>query len=257
MQPRPHRLAALITIVVGGACAAEPDPEPGAGADAGVPSVDAAGGAEVVLLQEAFAVDGDWPAGWSVLGGVAGATVVGGRGQLTPVLSDYSLARMGHALPAGAVDVEVTFTMVMSDGARQGVGVGVRHNGGYLRVSSPRGSGYAVFVESFRGPKIGVWRELDGIEAPLAMVDIAALADGAAYAVRFRCTQDGGATLLAAKLWPAESAEPTTWSVAFSDPTPTLQGVTGALAVDAWNTAQAGGPAPAPIFIDDLVLVAR
>lgn len=219
-------------------------------------ATDAAPGA--ALFVEEFAAGGaSWPSGWTVLGGVAAATVEGGRGRLVPTVSDYSLGRMGHALPAGAVDVEVTFTLAMSDPARQGVGFYVRQNGGHLRVTPEHGSGYAVFVEAFRGPQIGLWRERDGVEESLRMVAVPALAADTSYAVRFRCTQSGAMTTLAARIWPAGTAEPSDWTVTTTDATPAIQNVAGGVAVDAWNTATPGqGPTPAAIFVDDIVVSA-
>ncbi len=212
-----------------------------------------------VLLGEDFGTGtvAAWPAGWSVLGGVASATVEDGRGRLVPVVSTYTLARMGHPLPVGTVDVEVAFTLAMAEPGRQGVGFYVRQNGGYLRASPTPGAGYAVFVEGFRGPQIGVWRERDGVEEPVRMVTVPAFAAGVIYAVRFRCTQSGGETALAAKVWPAGAAEPSGWNVTATDTTAALQGAMGGVAIDAWNTATpgAGGP-PGAIFIDDLAVSA-
>ena len=238
-----------------------------AGADAAVdPDVDAAvvpdvdagpgmpdGGDGSLLFSETFDADGAWPAGWSALGGVASATVVGGRGHLVPTVTSYSLARMGHALPPGTVDVDVRFTMTMTDGARQGVGVYVRQSGGYLQATTPRGRGYCVFVEAFRGAIIGAWREVDGGESPVRMESVTALVDGTSYAVHFRVTQGAGVTTIAARVWPAGTPEPQAWTIDTTDATPSLQGIDGGVAIDAWNTATPGnGPVPAPIFVDDL-----
>lgn len=211
------------------------------------------------LLVEDFAATGAaWPPGWTALGGVADATVDAGRGRLVPTVSGYSLGRMGHALPAGAVDVEVTFTLAMADPGRQGVGFYVRQTGGYLTATTPRGGGYAVFVEAFRGPQIGLWRERDGVEESLRMVAVVALDANATYAVRFRCTQSGASTTLAARIWPAASAEPTDWTVTTTDTTPALQNAMGGVAVDAWNTATPGqGPSPSPIFVDGITVAAQ
>lgn len=225
--------------------------KPGAaGPDAADPgdAADAAPGAGA-LLHDDFA--SAW-SGWRPLGGVAAATGDAGRGRLVPVISDYSLARMGH--PLGARDVEVTLSLTMADVPRQGVGLYVRQNGGHLQQSPIHGAGYAVFVEGFRGPGVGLWRERDGVEEELARVAVPALTDGAAYRVRFRCAQDGAVTTLAARLWPAGTPEPTTWEVTATDATTALQGVAGDLAIDAWNTATSGGPA-ADIYVDDLDVV--
>jgi hypothetical protein len=76
--------------------------------------------------------------------------------------------------------------------------------------------------------------------------------------VRFRCAQEGGATHLAARVWPADAAEPSTWTVEATDATPALQGAAGAIAVDGWNTATPGkGPAPARIYVDEITVRAQ
>lgn len=235
-----------------------------AGADARDTSIDASADGRVMidaavdaapaaaLLEERF-TGAAWT-GWQALGGVASATVVGGRGRLVPVVSGYSLGRMGHAL--GARDVEVTFTLELTDPGRQGVGFYVRQNGGYLQQGAPHGAGFAVFVEAFRGPRLGLWHERDGVEEELIGAAVpGGLAATTAYAVRFRCTQAGATTALAARIWPVGQAEPTTWLVEATDPLAALQGVAGGVAVDAWNTATtAAEPAPAPIFVDDIVV---
>jgi hypothetical protein len=247
-------------IVAAVAACGAPDGE--TAVDGGATDVDAdVGGAtdaapSAPILVEDFATGGaSWPSGWTVLGGVASASVDGGRGRLVPTVTDYTLGRMGHALPAGAVDLEVTFTLAMSDPARQGVGFYVRQNGGHLRVTPEHGRGYAVFIEGFRGPQIGIWRERDGVEEPLRMVAVPALAADTTYAVRFRCRQDGAMTTLAARIWPAGGAEPSDWTITTTDATAALQGADGGVAVDAWNTATPGqGPTPAAIFVDGIVV---
>jgi hypothetical protein len=248
------RALARSWLVLAAACGTPDDTadvtgDGGAGADA--TSVEGA------LLVEDFGAGSAaaWPAGWSVLGGVDGATLENGRGRLVPDVSSYTLARMGHALPAGAVDVEVTFTLAMAEPGRQGVGFYVRQNGGYLTSTTPRGGGYAVFVEAFRGPQLGLWRERDGVEEPLRMIAVPALDAGVTYAVRFRCAQDGASTSLAARIWRADAVEPSTWTVTTTDATPALQAVGGGVAVDAWNTVTPGnGGAPGPIHVDDIVV---
>lgn len=206
----------------------------------------------VPLLEDHFG--GNAWTGWRILGGVASATVVGGRGRLVPTVSGYSLARMGH--PLAARDVEITYTLEMADTARQGVGFYVRQNGGYLQQTTPRGTGFAVFVEAFRGARIGLWHELDGQEIELiGVAPPGGLMANVPYAVRFRCVQNGNRTDLSAKIWPATQVEPAAWTVQFSDPLVSLQDVSGAIAVDAWNTATtANDPPPAPIFVDDIVV---
>lgn len=259
------KLAAVVAVTTLVACGTPEDTTAGADAaagdvDADVGAADAAtdAAAGAAWLVEDFAAAGAaWPTGWSVLGGVASATVENGRGRLVPTVSGYTLGRMGRVLPAGAVDVEVTFTLAMADPTRQGVGFYVRQNGGYLASTTPRGGGYAVFVEAFRGPQIGLWRERDGTEEALRVIAVPALAANTTYAVRFRCTQSGSSTTLAARIWSAASAEPTAWTVTTTDATPALQNATGGVAVDAWNTATPGqGPTPGPIFVDDITVAA-
>jgi gluconolactonase len=59
--------------------------------------------------------------------------------------------------------------------------------------------------------------------------------------MRFRTHQlDAGHSLLQAKIWADGAAEPTAWQVSASDDTPALQGVTGGVAVDSWNSNTAG-----------------
>jgi hypothetical protein len=251
------------TVVAASACGSVADDgadtsDAAMAADVGV-GVDAAPGATLLVEDFAAGSAGAWPSGWSMLGGVASATLESGRGRLVPVVSDYTLARMGHALPGAAagdgVDVEVAFTLVMAEPGRQGVGVYVRQNGGYLRATATHGAGYAVFVEAFRGPQLGLWRERDGVEEPLRMIAVPALDAGVTYAVRFRCAQDGASTSLAARIWRADAVEPSTWTVTTTDATPALQAVGGGVAVDAWNTVTPGnGGAPGPIHVDDIVV---
>ena len=83
----------------------------------------------LTLLEQTFPADGAWPAEWTPLGGVASAMVANGRAALVPVLSSYSLARMGHDL-GGAVNLDVRFDLTMTNVAVQGVGFYVRQNGG-------------------------------------------------------------------------------------------------------------------------------
>ncbi len=254
----------LIGAMMLGACNEEGElvdagVDAGAGVDASA-AADAAADAgadadaDGLLFGETFDVDGDgWPAGWTALGGVASATVVGGRGRLVPVVSGYTLARMGHALPPGTVDVDVRFTLSMTDGVRQGVGLGVRQNGGHLGSTTPPGAGYAVFVEAFRGPMIGAWREVNGVESPIRLVSVPPLVDGTVYAVRLRVAQGAGLTTISGRIWPAGMPEPAAWNVEATDTTASLQDAMGGVAIDAWNTATPGnGPTPAPIFVDDL-----
>lgn len=243
-----------VAVVVGLFAGCGSDGAPASDTDAPIPTADAPFDtpAGTPLLVETF--DGDaasWPAGWSVLGGVASATVDNGRAGLSPMLSSYSLARMGHAL--GAADTEATFTLTFSDVGTQGIGFYVRQNGGHLQTTTPRGAGYAVFVEGFRGAQIGLWRERDGVEEPLTPFVSTTLANDTVYAVRFRCVQAGASTSLAAKIWPAADAEPAAWTIERTDATPALQDLAGGIAIDAYNSAQSG-PTPPPITVDDVTV---
>lgn len=236
----------------GGSSGADASTSGDARADGAIdaPAIDAPPGA---LLVENFDADGAWPAGWTMLGGVASSSVAGGRAQLSPVLSSYSLARMGHAL--GATNVEATFTITFSDFETQGIGFYVRQNGGYLQATTPRGGGYAVFIEGFRTDQIGLWRERDGVEEELQPFVPTTLANGVVYAVRFRCVQSGSMTTLSAKIWPASQTEPGGWTLERTDSTPALQNLSGGIAIDAYNSAQSG-PTPPPITVDDITIVA-
>src|SRR5438309_6936098 len=125
-----HRACSLIAACVAACGSNSPPPPPPNG----------------FTFQENFAAaDGSaWPSAWHELGGVATATILGGRGRLTPLATSYSLARMGHT--AAQRDVEVTFQLRFEDASSQGVGFYVRQNGGYLKTAT-HGAGYAVFVE--------------------------------------------------------------------------------------------------------------
>jgi hypothetical protein len=244
------RCLALVLLI---GCGSPADPAADAPAGDGAPPIDAPPGA--MLLEQTFPTDGAaWPAGWAALGGVASATVANGRGALVPALSSYSLARMGHEL-GDTADLEATFTLTLTSGAVQGVGFYVRQNGGYLRQSPVHGGGYAVFVEAFRGPQIGLWAERDGVEEELAPPFApTTLADDVVYAVRFQVRQESAtSTRLSARIWPAADAEPAAWTIERSDATPALQNLGGAIAVDSWNNTTAG-PTPPPITVDDIVV---
>jgi hypothetical protein len=259
MQPVARISIAIASTLLACGQAPPAGPDGAVVVDGAEASTDAGLGA--LLLREDFSVDDTsaWPAGWSALGGVDRRGIASGRAWLTPTVSSYSLGRMGHGLASGpARDVEVTFRLAMDDPGRQGVGFYVRQNGGYLTGTTPRGSGYAVFAEAFAGAQLGLWRERDGLEEPLVRVAVAGYTPGRDYWVRFRCAQEGGATHLAARVWPADAAEPSTWTVEATDATPALQGAAGAIAVDGWNTATPGkGPAPARIYVDEITVRAQ
>jgi hypothetical protein len=194
-------------------------------------------------FTETFAAsDGaPWPAAWQPLGGVASATVVGGRGRLAPVASGYSLARMG--VSAAQRDFEVTFQLRFEDVATQGIGFYLRQNGHYLQATAAHGSGYAIFVEGFRGSRMGVWREVDGVETEIANFTqfSAPLRSNQTYAARFRVTQaSAAATKLQARLWDAAQPEPSVWQLDVNDATAGLQGALGGLAVDSYSSTGSG-----------------
>ena len=199
-----------------------------------------------------------WPAPWSVAGGVQRQELVADRSELVPAPSSYSLARMVH--PVSTEDVEVRFTMRFTDASTQGVGFYVRQNSGYLHDTTPAGEGYAVFVEAFRGPGIGVWREVGGSEQDIQIHFDAALGlvNGVDYRVRFRAYQlDPTTTMLQAKVWPAADVEPFGWQVEATDSTPSLQNIAGGIAIDSWSSIQAPNPIDDanPTIVDDIEIV--
>jgi hypothetical protein len=200
-----------------------------------------------LILGERFDLaDGSpWPAPWVASGfEVAVADVQGGQGRLRPDPSGYSLARMVH--PGSTANVQALFTMVLEDAPTQGVGFYARQNGGYLTQTDPDGQGYAVFVEAFRGPAIGVWREVSGVEQEVEVHFDAGLGltSGVPYRVRFRMDTIpglGGPTVqLRARVWPAGSPEPANWQVDAIDDSAALQGVVGGFAVDSWSELTSG-----------------
>lgn len=182
-----------------------------------------------------------WPSRWTVLGGVASYTVQGNRGRLIPTASPYALARMGTT--DGVRDMDVTFQLQFDDFSAQGIGFYVRQNGGYLRVSTTHGQGYAVYIEGNRGARIGVWREIDGQEQEIQSFQSFATPpqSNTLYGVRFRCKQmSATVTQLQARIWPAAQSEPTTWQVDTTDNTPALQNITGGMAVDSYSPQSSG-----------------
>lgn len=196
-----------------------------------------------------------WPSPWTEAGGVADADLSNGRGRLTPVLSGYSLGRM-RCLES-LVNVELLASFSFANVATQGMGFYVRQNGGYLQQSNPTGAGYAVFVEGFSGqPGVGFWYERTGTETLMVNTPFA-LANGVLYWLRYRVTQaDPTHTLLQAKVWADGSPEPASFAFQHTDDQDHLQSVAGQIAIDAWNTAQTGGPAPADVYLDSLVVTA-
>ena len=215
-----------------------------------------------LLFEENFALaDGSpWPAPWVEAGNeVAVADIQQGRGRLRPDPSGYSLARM--VAPGTAGTIEALFTLVFEDAATQGVGFYARQNGGYLQQTVPPGQGYAVFVEAFRGPGIGVWREQGGLEEQIEILfdNDLGLANGVPYRVRYRLEDPpplalGNASRLRARVWPAGSAEPQAWQVDAIDMTGVLQNITGGFAIDSWSELTSG--ITAHTLVDDLQIFA-
>jgi gluconolactonase len=211
----------------------------------------------VPSYQESFTLaDGAaWPAPWSVIGGTALADIQVGQARLRPVSSNYSLARL--FAPIATRDVEVRFRMVLESEPTQGVGFYVRQNGGYLGGSNPTGRGYAVFVEGgFRGqPGIGLWKEENGVEIPLAhsAPAVAGPLAGSVYQVRFRVHQRSATTTyMQARFWLDGTQEPQAWQVAVDDSTPVLQNISGGIAVDSWSVILAPNPIGAHTRVDDI-----
>jgi len=199
--------------------------------------------------------DGEpWPSPWLDVGGVEIADVQGGRGRLRSTTSEYAVSRM--FAPLNCTDFEMTGTFMFTDDFSQGAGFYGRQNGGYLYATDPAGEGYSLFVEEFRKPRgIGVWREVGGDEENLAPVEPGPVEPGVTYAVRLRVTQsDAQTTQLEAKYWRADSAEPPEWQVERFDNSPSLQGVAGGIALDAYTSLQ-NGDAP-DVFFDDIVVTA-
>lgn len=211
----------------------------------------AAGDAGVFGFTENFsAADGaPWPTPWTMLGGVAAQTVQGGRGRLVPIASSYALARMG--VPAGVRDMEVSFQVMFESLGTQGVGYYVRQNGGWLRNTATHGQGYAVFIEGFRGSRIGVWKEEDGQEIELTSFTGFAtpLQSNVLYGVRLRVKQATPTmTQLQARIWNAAQSEPSTWQIDTMDSTPILQNISGGMAVDSYSS-QSSGTISAAIYV--------
>lgn len=248
-----------VLVACGFGCGAPPSNPAGSDASGDAAVADTGGDAGgIPLLSEPFpGSDGDpWPAGWTVLGGVANATVEAGAGRIVPQTSAYAVGRIGHAL--GARDVEVSFLARFDDVGTQGIGLYVRQNGGWLTNTATHGAGYVLFVEGFRGSRLGLWREVDGTEIEIVNVTSFGftLASNEVYALRFQCTQqDASTTRLRGRIWRASDPEPATWQLETTDTTPSLQNVSGDLAVDSYTSATSGS-VTAGTSIDDLLVVA-
>jgi len=228
----------------------------GAAADARVVDGGARdGGAPVPVLRETFTTAAAaWPAPWVVAGGVAAHSVVGGRGRLLPTLSNYSLGRM-H-VPAAVVDAEARYRVRFTEPGLMGAGFYLRQNGGWLQGTATHGQGYAAFLEGFRGPRLGVWREVDGVEMEIAFTTFATLAANVDYQVRFTVTQEGTMTRLHAEVTRPDMPALPAVVVDALDGTAILQNRAGGIAVDAYNLQGPGGTQGEVLF-DDIEVDAR
>ncbi|MBV1857974.1 MAG: hypothetical protein KUG77_06140 [Nannocystaceae bacterium] len=223
------------------------------------PTDDPTAGASDCDFSEDFegVADGDpWPATWVPVGGVAVADVQDGWGRLRPELSGYSLGRMVTFIDCAEIDTSLTF--MFTDQSTQGVGLYARQNGGHLRQTDPVGEGYAAFAESFRDPAgIGAWREVEGQEQRIDNTERFEIQANVEYRMRFRLTQvDDATSLLQGKIWPLAEAEPDGWTVERTDGTASLQGASGALAIDAWALDASQGNEAADLLVDDIVSTA-
>ncbi|MCC6998287.1 MAG: hypothetical protein IT370_26970 [Deltaproteobacteria bacterium] len=213
------------------------------------------GGAPVPLLRETFTTAAAaWPAPWVVAGGVAAHSVVGGRGRLLPTLSSYALARM-H-VPAAVVDAEARYKVRFTEPGLMGAGFYLRQNGGWLQGTATHGQGYAAFLEGFRGPRLGVWREVDGVEMEIAFTTFPTLAANVDYQLRFTVTQEGSMTRLHAEVTRPDMPALPAVVVDALDGTAILQNRAGAIAVDAYSNQNVGGTVGEVLF-DDIEVDAR
>lgn len=248
----PHLAVVVVLGMIG--CGEGSPPTGGPDAADGSDAFAADGSPSSFVLSESFSINGpSWPIPWSQTGGILVADVVGGRGRLVPFISSYSLARMD--IPGDELDVDIRFDVEFAELATQGLGFYARQSGGYLTQSTPPGAGYAVFIEGFRGPPaIGVWREVDGNESMIQIVQdpTPSMSSGVVYTTRFQVQQDGTTTRLRAKIWPRDEAEPNGWAVDASDSTASLQNLTGGFAVDAWSSYNISGQSADDVFFDNL-----
>lgn len=205
---------------------------------------------------EGLANGDPWPSVWVPTGGVALADVQDGWGRLRPELSNYSLARTVAFIDCAEVDTSLTF--MFTDGSTQGVGLYARHNGGHLDDTDPAGQGYSTFAEAFRDPVgIGAWREVQGQEQRMGGTERTEILPNVEYRLRLRITQSDAATsLVQGKIWPLADSEPDAWSVERTDDTASLQGVGGAIAIDAWFSNPGSGNEAPDLLIDDIVSTA-
>lgn len=198
-------------------------------------------------LENFEGADGEpWPSPWIALGGVTDHEIVDGRGRLCG--GPRTVARM--AVPGiDGMDFDAEFTVELDDWAHQGVGLYVRHNGGWLRHTDPPGQGYGVYLEGGFQQQLGVWRERAGVEELVGGSPLMPIESLVPYRVRLQCIQMENATLLRAKVWAAGSAEPEAWAVELIDVTPELQDIAGGIAVDMSNDQGSGS-----VYVDDLVV---
>lgn len=209
---------------------------------------------EIAFAEDFDGPDGDpWPAPWSTTAAVDVAELLMNASRLRPVLTSYSLARM--VAPGDLMNGEVTFRVRFEDINTQGVGFYLRSNGGYLNQTFPAGSGYAVFIEGFRGDGIGLWREIGGWEQAMNInfnPDFN-FQDDTWYQIRFRVLQlDDFSTQTQARWWLDGETEPDSWHVEFIDTTTELQSLSHGFAIDSWSHYQTGGPVPEHTLVDDV-----
>lgn len=211
--------------------------------------------AELPYFESFDGPDGaPWPAPW--FPGSVHVTVwdlAGGRARLNG--DTQQVARM--ILPGfNETDVEALVTVEFEDVALQGFGFYARQNGGTLREYFPHGQGYALFLKGgwFWHQDLGLWREIDGVETQFAWGPDpvpGGLRNDTRYRLRYRVTQSApGATLLRAKVWEEDAAEPPGWTLEWTDTQPELQGTPGSFAFDIYNASGV-----AHIYLDDLLIV--
>jgi hypothetical protein len=192
-----------------------------------------------------------WPSPWIV--GSSHVSVADLQANRARLNGDPAfVARM--ILPGfSAVDTEVLVTVEFEDVHNQGFGFYVRQNGGTLQEYLPHGQGYALFLKGnwYWPEDLGLWREIDGVETQFAWGNdpvAGGLQSDTRYRLRYRVTQDTpNTTLLQARVWPENEAEPAAWTIEAFDGQPELQNTAGSFAIDIYNYSGFGH-----IFIDDL-----
>lgn len=203
------------------------------------------------LYEESFdGPDGaPWPDPWFEAGDqVISSELIDGRGRFDGYTTN--VARM--VLPGfSETDVDIVITVEFDQWTEQGFGLYVRQNGGALLQTDPPGQGYAAYVEGGYMRFLGIWRETNGVEEPLANETVPGgeLLPGVAYRLRLQCFTEGSGTRLRTRIWPEGDPEPGTWLVDIVDDTPELQGTAGSFAVDVYNYDQMGS-----VYVDDLII---